>query len=147
MWFIMIALKKGQSHWIAFKMLLAKFVDGLLISIWTSPAHDSTKFIDVLENISDFLNDDLIHAIVSAYADKGYAAYSEINLRCYGINCCNTKRTQRQFHKTRIKNGLWQNKICCWKIFCMAQMYFIELQSDMRGIVIIILDLFTWHQF
>ena len=30
------------------------------------------SFIDVLENISDFLNDDLIHVIVSAYADKGY---------------------------------------------------------------------------
>ena len=44
------------------------------ISIRTSPAnqHDSTKFIVmILENISDFLNDDLIHAIVSAYADKG----------------------------------------------------------------------------
>ena len=42
--------------------------NGLPISIRTSPAnqHDSTKFIDVLENISDFLNDDLIHAIVSA---------------------------------------------------------------------------------
>ena len=65
--------------------------NGLPISIRTSPAnqHDSTKFIDVLENISDFLNDDLIHAIISAY----------------------------------------------------------ELQSDMRGFVIIILDLFTWHQF
>ena len=43
----------------------------------------------VLENISDFLNDDLIHAIVSAYADKGYdAAYIRNYLRCYGINCC-----------------------------------------------------------
>ena len=65
--------------------------NGLPISIRTSPAnqHDSTKFIDVLENISDFLNDDLIHAIVSAYADKGYdAAYIRNYLRCYGINCC-----------------------------------------------------------
>ena len=51
--------------------------------------HNSTKFIDLLENISDFLNDDLIHAIVSAYADKGYdAAYISNYLRCYGINCC-----------------------------------------------------------
>ena len=67
--------------------------NGLPISIRTSPAnqHDSTKFIDVLENISDFLNDDLIHAIVSAYADKGYddfIAYIRNYLRCYGINCC-----------------------------------------------------------
>lgn len=64
--------------------------NGLPISIRTSPAnvHDSTKFIDVLENISDFLNDDLIHAIVSAYADKGYdAAYIRNYLRNNGINC------------------------------------------------------------
>ena len=55
--------------------------------------HDSTKFIDVLENISDFLNDDLIHAIVSAYADKGYdAAYIRNYLRCYGINCIPYKK-------------------------------------------------------
>ena len=33
------------------------------------------------------------------------------------------------------------------RCFCMAQMWIsIELQSDMRGIVIIILDLFTWHR-
>ena len=51
--------------------------------------HDSTKFIDVLENISDFLNDDLIQQIISAYADKGYdAAYIRNYLRCYGINSC-----------------------------------------------------------
>ena len=49
--------------------------------------HDSTKFIDVLENISDFLNDDLIQQIISAYADKGYdAKYIRNYLRCYGIN-------------------------------------------------------------
>ena len=88
--------------------------NGLPISIRTSPAnqHDSTKFIDVLENISDFLNDDLIHAIVSAYADKGYdAAYIRNYLRCYGINCCipykkNSKtvsqnKNQKYYGKTR----------------------------------------------
>ena len=33
------------------------------------------KFIDVLENISDFLNDDLGYMrLLSAYADKGYDA-------------------------------------------------------------------------
>ena len=55
------------------KIHVAVESNGLPISIRTSPAnqHDSTKFIDVLENISDFLNDDLIHAIVSAYADNG----------------------------------------------------------------------------
>jgi len=39
-----------------------------------SPAnqHDSTKFVDVVENISDFLDDGMIEEIVSVYADKGY---------------------------------------------------------------------------
>ena len=125
--------------------------NGLPISIRTSPAnqHDSTKFIDVLENISDFLNDDLIHAIVSAYADKGYdAAYIRNYLRCYGINCCIPyKRTQRQFHKTRIKNIMAKQDLLLKDFLHGSNVDFIELQSDMRGIVIIILDLFTWHQF
>ena len=71
--------------------------------------HDSTKFIDVLENISDFLNDDLIQQIISAYADKGYdAAYIRNYLRCYGINSCiphkkNSKLTmpKNNYNKTR----------------------------------------------
>ena len=122
--------------------------NGLPISIRTSPAnqHDSTKFIDVLENISDFLNDDLIHAIISAYADKGYdAAYIRNYLRCYGINCnaSHTKRTQRQFHKTRIKNIMAKQDLLLKDFLHGSNVDFIELQSDMRGIVIIILDLFT----
>ena len=113
--------------------------NGLPISIRTSPAnqHDSTKFIDVLENISDFLNDDLIHAIVSAYADKGYdAAYIRNYLRCYGINCCIPYKKNSAKQDLLLKDFLHGSNVD-----------FIELQSDMRGIVIIILDLFTWHQF
>ena len=34
--------------------------------------HDSTKLIDVMENISDFVDDCTIKEIVSVYADKGY---------------------------------------------------------------------------
>ena len=39
-----------------------------------SPAnhHDSTKLIDVVENISDFVDDGMIEEIASVYADKGY---------------------------------------------------------------------------
>ena len=66
----------------------------------------------MLEHISDFLNDDLIHAIVAAYADKGYdAAYIRNYLRCHGINCCipykrNSKKVlqnknQKHYGKTR----------------------------------------------
>ena len=71
--------------------------------------HDSTKFIDVLENILDFLNDDLIQQIISAYADKGYdAKYIRNYLRCYGINSCipykkNSKliMSKNNYNKTR----------------------------------------------
>ena len=88
--------------------------NGLPISIRTSSAneHDSTKFIDVLENISGYLDDKLIHAIISAYADKGYDAKHIRNyLRCNGMNCCipykrNSKnisqnKDQKHYGKTR----------------------------------------------
>jgi len=71
--------------------LVAVESNELPISIRTSPAnqHDSTKFVDVLENISDLIHDGLLYAIVAAYADKGYdAAHIRNYLRCPGINCC-----------------------------------------------------------
>ncbi len=87
---------------------------GLPIPIRASPAnvHDSTKFIDVLENISELAGDGLIRQIVSVYADKGYdAAYIRNYLRSHGIDCCipykkNSKnvaqnRNQRHHGKTR----------------------------------------------
>ena len=125
--------------------------NGLPISIRTSPAnqHDSTKFIDVLENISDFLNDDLIHAIVSAYADKGYdAAYIRNYLRCYGINCCIPyKKNSKTVSQNKNQKYYGKTRFVVERFLHGSNVDFIELQSDMRGIVIIILDLFTWHQF
>ncbi len=48
--------------------------NGLPVSIVISSAnqHDSTKFIDVVESISEYLDDDTIEQIVAVYADKGY---------------------------------------------------------------------------
>ena len=48
--------------------------NGLPISfvISSTNQHDSTKFIDTVENISDFLDDDDTKQIVSCFADKGY---------------------------------------------------------------------------
>jgi len=48
--------------------------NGLPISIviGTANNHDSTKFVDVMKNISDYLDDDSIEQIVAVYADKGY---------------------------------------------------------------------------
>lgn len=48
--------------------------NGLPVSIviGTANEHDSTRFIDTMENISELLDDDSIERIVSVYADKGY---------------------------------------------------------------------------
>ena len=42
------------------------------IIIGSANEHDSTRLIDVMENISDYLDDDSIKQITSVYADKGY---------------------------------------------------------------------------
>lgn len=112
--------------------------NGLPISILLSPAnqHDSTKFVDVIENISDFLDDDSIQQIASVYADKGYdAKYIRNYLRNRNIVCCipyktNSKlmlqnNTQDNYNKTRfvverffawLKNGFHRTRIRYEKI-------------------------------
>ena len=57
------------------KIYVAAEQNGLPISIVIGSAneYDSTsRLIDVVENISDHLDDDAIEQIVSVYADKGY---------------------------------------------------------------------------
>jgi len=53
------------------KIHVAVEQNGLPVSIVCSPAniHDSTKFIDVMENISEFIDDYMIQQIVTVYAD------------------------------------------------------------------------------
>ena len=78
----------GFKRILGTKLHVAVEKTGLPVSIVCSPAnvHDSTKFIDVLENISDFLDDDALAKTVSVYADKGYdAAYIRDYLKCHGI--------------------------------------------------------------
>ncbi len=93
-----IAAKKGgnEAGYDGFKKILGTKIHvaadktGLLISVRTSPVneHDSTKFIDVLEDISELAGDNLGRAIASAYAGKGYdAKYIRDYLRCHGISC------------------------------------------------------------
>ena len=56
-----------------------------------SPAniHDSTKFVDVMELISEYLDDSMMDEIVSVYADKGYdSKYIRNYLRNHSIACC-----------------------------------------------------------
>ena len=107
--------------------------NGLPISIVISTAniHDSTKFIDVMESISEYLDDSMIEEIVSVYADKGYdAKYIRMYLRNCSIACCipyknNSKfmlqnNTQNNYNKTRfvverffawLKNGFHRTRI------------------------------------
>ena len=107
--------------------------NGLPISIVISPAnhHDSTKLIDVVENISDFVDDGMIEEIASVYADKGYDSGTIRNyLKNRNIVPCIPKRNyktnnkqsphQNNYNKTRfvverffawLKNGFHRTRI------------------------------------
>ena len=89
---------------------------GLPISIVMSSAneHDSTKFIDVMESISEYLDDSMIEEIVAVYADKGYdAKYIRNYLRCNGINCCIPYKNNSKIYSTKkYSKQIQQNKIC-----------------------------------
>ena len=98
-WFIINSQQKrgnitgydGFRKILGTKIHVAVESNGLPISIVTSSAneHDSTKFIDVMESISEFVDDDSMKQIATVYADKGYDAACIRNyLRCHGIGCC-----------------------------------------------------------
>ena len=73
-----------------------------------SPAneYDSTKFIDVMESILDFVDDDMVEEITSVYADKGYDSKSiREYLRKRNIVDCIPKRN----YKTNNKQSPHQN--------------------------------------
>lgn len=87
--------------------------NGLPVSIVIGPAneHDGTRFIDVIENISDHLDDDSIKQIKKVYADKGYDAKRiREYLKSRNITDCiphrnfktkHNKTTQNKYNKTR----------------------------------------------
>lgn len=99
--------KKGNvTGYDGFKKILGTKIhvavesNGLPISIVISGAnqHDSTRFIDVVENISECLDDDSIEQIVQCYADKGYdAKYIRMYLRNRNIACCIPYKTNFRF--------------------------------------------------
>jgi len=79
-----------------------------------SPAniHDSTIFINVIESISDYLEDYILEQIVAVYADKGYDSKIIRNyLKSKNIIPCIPKRNfktnnnqinnQNKYSKTR----------------------------------------------
>lgn len=87
--------------------------NGLPVSIIIGAAneHDSTRFIDVMENISGHLDDESIKSIISVYADKGYDSNRIRDyLKNRNIRDCiphrnfktTTKKTnQNRYNKTR----------------------------------------------
>ena len=83
---------------------------GLPVSIVCSSAneHDSTKFIDVTENISEFAYDSMMDEIVTVYADKGYDAQHIRNyLRCNGMNCCIPYKKNSRFIVSENHNNIY----------------------------------------
>ena len=115
-----------------------------------SPAniHDSTKFIDVMESISEYLDYSMMEEIVSVYADKGYdAKFIRNYLRCNGIGCCIpyknnskfivSKKIQNNYNKTRfvierffawLKNGFHRTRIR-YEIIAENYLGFINIAS------------------
>ena len=70
--------------------------------------HDSTKFIDVMENISEFVEDSMMDEIVTVYADKGYdAKYIRNYLRCNGMNCCIPYKKNSRFIVSENQNNIY----------------------------------------
>ncbi|MCH7967475.1 MAG: transposase [Thaumarchaeota archaeon] len=66
----------GFKRILGTKIHVAIEQNGLPISIVIGSAneHDSTRFIEVIENISTYLDEDVIEQIVLFYADRGYDA-------------------------------------------------------------------------
>ena len=71
-------MASGHDTILGTKIHVAVDGNGLPVSIVMSPAniHDSAKFVDVIENISDYLDGSMAEEISTVCADKGYdAAY------------------------------------------------------------------------
>jgi len=92
------------------KIHVAVEQNGLPVSIVCSPAniHDSTKFIDVMENISEFIDDYMVPQIVTVYTDKGYdAKYIRMYLRNRNIVCCIPYKKNSKFVISKNQNNIY----------------------------------------
>ena len=101
-----------------------------------------------MENISEFADDSMMDEIVTVYADKGYdAKYIRNYLKCNGMNCCipYKKIPDSLYQKTRTTFTIKQDLLLSDSLHGSNVVY-TELESDMKRIVIIIWDLYIWHQ-
>ncbi len=123
--------------------------NGLPVSIVTGPAnvHDNTRFIDVMESISDFVGDGSIKQIISCFADKGYDSTTiREYLKNRNIISCipfrkNNKSSENKSYKKYnsvryvverffawLKNGFHRTRIRCEKN-CDNYLGFVYLAS------------------
>ena len=122
--------KKGNARgYDGFKKVLGTKIHvavdgtGLPLSILTSPAneHDSIKFTDVVEDISECLDEQMIEEIAQCYADKGYDT-KEIRryLESRNIAACIPHKFQNKTQQYKSTQSQ-QDKICGGAVLCMAQ--------------------------
>jgi len=97
--------------------------NGLPISIVVSSAnhHDSTRFVDVMESISDHLDYSATRKIKSVYADKGYDADSireylkNRNIKdCIPYRSFETKRKRTTHHNNYNKTRYVVEQFFAW---------------------------------
>ena len=134
------------------KIHVAVEQNGLPVSIVCSSAniHDSTKFIDAIESISDFAEGNCVQQIISVYADKGYDSTTIRDyLKTKNMIPCISKRNyktknkqsfhQTNYNKTRyvverffawLKNGFHRTRIRYEKN-CNNYLGFVYLASIM----------------
>ncbi len=124
------------------------------VSIVTSPAnvHDGTKFADVMENISEFIDDDggTIKQIASVYADKG--GYDSTAIRGYlknrnPIACIPFGRNGKSSEKTNRTKNIIRFDTLRRDSLAGSKTDFTEQESDMKRDVKTILRLLVLHHF
>jgi len=96
--------------------------------------HDSAKLIEVMENISDHLDDSSVKQITPVYADMDYDARV---IREY----LRSRRHRRLHSVQKLQDKMWQNdypeqlqqdKICTGKILCVAQVWIPQNKNQIR---------------
>jgi IS5 family transposase len=86
--------------------------NGLPVSIVLGPTnnHDATRFVDVMESISDYLDEDMIKQIVAVYADSGYDSKSiREYLKNRSIKDCIPYRNYKTIHNNNKKTNQKNN--------------------------------------
>ncbi len=112
------------------KIHVAVEQNGLPISTVISPAneHDSAKFVDVTESISDFTDNSMTNQIVSVYADRGYGAkYIGNYPRNSNITCYIPYKGNSKFI---LQNNSYNNYS---KTRSVAERFFAQLKNGFHG--------------